>query len=98
MVIRIGQKISRHLLVLGSHVKRNTISLGIPIGTPPVFFSGKSLGSNIQTFILSKIGLVQLKNIETDSLLRLDVTFDRNICSFPDPAPGLFLKLQQLIK
>ncbi len=98
MVIAILQQVAGYMVVFGSHIERDAVSLCIPIGTPPIFFPGKAFGSDIESGIGAQVGLIQMKDIEPDPLLRFLVTFDGDITHFPDPCPGILLFCQQPLK
>ena len=98
MVVAVLKQFTGNLLIFSGHVKRQTVCLGIPIGATAIFFACKPFGSNIQTGIGTGIGLVQLENIETDTLLCLNVTFNGDIAHFPNFGPCFLLGVQKPFK
>ena len=94
LFIAVQQQIASDFRALGSHIKRQAISLSIPIGTTTVLFPRKTLRSYVQMGILALIRLVKLKDIKPDTLLCFLITFNHNIRCLPYRRPIFFLHLQ----
>ena len=97
VIVPVYQKVARDLLVLGAHVEGDAVSLGVPVGATPVFFTCKAFRPDVESGILTGVGLIQLKNVESDGLLRTDVTFNGDVGRIPDLGPGLLLTFVKLI-
>ena len=98
LAVPVGQQLATHLGFSGAEVERQTVSLGVPIGAAPVLFACKAFGANIQAFVLTRIGLMEVKDVKADSLLSRYIAFDPDVAQRPFRAPGRFLFLQQGIK
>ncbi len=79
MLVPVNQQISGNFFIFGTQVKLEKKSLCIPVGASAIFFPCKSFRADIKPFIPAGIRLVQLKNIEPDSLLGQRISFNDNI-------------------
>ena len=85
-------------MFLSSHIERQTIGFRIPIGTTTVLFSCKTFGTNIESSIVPVIGLIQLKNIESNGLLCFYIPINNNIGTFPNFGPSISLFIHQSLE
>ena len=68
MIEAVDQQLARHVFRMTREVKWDAVGLGVPI-TTPYFSPVKAFGTDVQSSIVTAIGLIQVKNIETNGLL-----------------------------
>ena len=98
MLIPVDQKVPCNFFLRGTQIERDHIGFCIPVGTSSILFPGKTLGTNVQSFIFSCISLVQLEDIKADPLLGCGVPFNDNIRMSPVFLPDCNMLLEECIK
>src|SRR5690606_7658082 len=83
MFVSIHEQVSGNTLRSCAEEERKAICFSVPICASAVLFTGKTLGTDIQTFIISGIRLHQLKNIEAYPLLCRGVSGNRDVILLP---------------
>ena len=89
LVETVTQELLGDVRRVSRQVKRQTIRLCVPIRGPAVFLARESLGAHIQSGIVSAVGLVEVKDVEANGLLRFDVSFDLDVAQRPNRLPCL---------
>ena len=69
MIEAVDQQLARHVFRMTREVKWYAVGFGVPITGSPIFLSCKAFGTDVQSSIVTAVGLIQVKNIETDGLL-----------------------------
>ena len=69
MFIPVQQQVSCNMRIGGAEIKGKDKCFCVPVGAASVFFTGESLGSDVQPGIFAGVSLVKLEDIEPDSLL-----------------------------
>ena len=69
MIEAVDQQLARHVFRMTCEVKWNAVGFGVPITGSTIFLTGKAFGTDVQSSIVTAVGLIQVKNIETDGLL-----------------------------
>ena len=87
LVVPVSEQLLRHMFWMCGQEKRQAVRLGVPIRRAAVFLPGEPLGSNVQPRIVATVGLVQVKNVEADGLLRLHVAFNSDVPQRPNVRP-----------
>ena len=73
---------------MASEKKRKAVRLSVPITCSTIFLARETLGTNIEPWIITTVRLIQMKYIETNGLLRRNITFDLDVPSTPNLRPS----------
>ena len=98
MLVTVDQKIARHAARRRGNEKGNADRFRVPIGAAAVFFAGESLGTDVQPFVLARVGLVEVKDVEPDALLRLHIALDDDVAVAPDVLPPRLVRREQSVE
>ncbi len=88
MQISVDQEVAGNTCICCAEIEGYAVRFGIPIGTPTVFLAGKSFRSDVEPRIRPGVGLPEVKDVETNALLRRHISIDADIRTFPDATPG----------
>ena len=91
LVVPVPEQLLCNLFWMRGQEKRQAICLRIPIGRAAILLAGEPLGTYVQTRIVAAVRLVQVKNVESDGLLRLHIPFNSDVPQRPNVCPRRFM-------
>jgi len=94
VLVTIHQQVTGNVLGCGAQVKRYQKRLGIPVSAAAIFLAGKAFRTNIEPLVLTGVGLVEVKDIKANTLLRRLVALDDDVAVQPllIPCIGMLFK------
>src|SRR6056297_981951 len=98
MIVSIKQEIFSCIFIACAQIEGKAKAFRIPISAASIFFPCKTFWPNIEARIITGVGLLQMKNIESNPLLGSLVSINPNIRMIPNLSPAFnVLKSKRIV-